>query len=711
MIRWLLVFLVLLRPALAETARIYSGEHADFTRLVIELPKAEGWTVGRTPRGYAFAVAGKDQPVFDLSTVWQRIPKTRLQALQSDPETGALQLSLACACHVFPFEYEPGVIVLDVKPGPAPAGSAFEAEFALMAGAFPKDPEVLAPQAYDWRADPEAGLPQLATVLPSLPTGGVSLNPLREQLLEEISRGAAEGLVDLTLPPEATAPDLAADGTLPWSQIHIGPPEAAKLAPASDPEAMTTPDGQACIADEALDIETWGDGQEPLDLIAEARRGIYGEFDLIDPVATQRAVRLHLYLGFGAEAAQYARLIPPTAAPEDLGLLQSMSILVDGNPDPASPFLEMLGCDGKAALWAVLAYDTLPTGEEVNAEAVARGFLALPPHLRISLGPRLSDRLLSHGDSEAARIVRNALERLPDVPDAAVPLIDSTAELAGGDAGAALEHATEAVSQDGADVREWMTLAEAHFQTLEPMRPEDAELLKSYEREVEPAEEAEYFRALALAELLAGETERGFRTAEEHGVDRTDVWKVIASVAEDDAFLRQAAASGPEGMEPAVATEVAGRLVELGFAETALMWLEPTDPGDPPERRRIAAAAELALGHASRSLDLLSGLDGPEDAALRAEAFVRLGDFAAARAAYAEAGKDVDALRLAAWQGAWSELASAGQPLWANASAEPTDGLPSEGGPLARGAALLEASAASRASIDALLAEIGKPDP
>ena len=59
MIRLACLFLLSLAlPALAETASIRSGEHDGFTRLVVELPSASGWTLGRTPMGYGF-LAGR----------------------------------------------------------------------------------------------------------------------------------------------------------------------------------------------------------------------------------------------------------------------------------------------------------------------------------------------------------------------------------------------------------------------------------------------------------------------------------------------------------------------------------------------------------------------------------------------------------------------------------------------------------------------------
>ena len=78
MIRLLLVLFALARPVSAEPMRVYSGEHGEFTRLVVELPAALDWTVGRTPKGYAFAVAGLKNPDYDLSGVLQKISRNRI---------------------------------------------------------------------------------------------------------------------------------------------------------------------------------------------------------------------------------------------------------------------------------------------------------------------------------------------------------------------------------------------------------------------------------------------------------------------------------------------------------------------------------------------------------------------------------------------------------------------------------------------------------
>ncbi len=52
-----------------------------------------------------------------------------------------------------------------------------------------------------------------------------------------------------------------------------------------------------------------GGDRPPLDLLAEARSGLYGEFDVPNEEAVLHSVKVQLYLGFGAEAGQTAGLL------------------------------------------------------------------------------------------------------------------------------------------------------------------------------------------------------------------------------------------------------------------------------------------------------------------------------------------------------------------------------------------------------------------
>lgn len=703
MIRALLLFLALVAPAAARTARVVSGEHGDFTRLVIELPAPKGWTLGRTETGYGFATLAGAQPRYDLTGVWQRISRTRLDRLSVDPEGGGLLLGLGCDCHVFPFEYRPGVIVLDIKPGPAPDASVFETPFALSA------PEKPAGQAaYDWLADRrvEAVARPRATLPLPMDTGVVSLEPLRDELLEQIARGAADGLVDMELPGKPRMAASVDRATLPWSNIWIGEAPGIAVSRADD----GAPPERACADPALLDLPSWGGGMSPPDLLAETRAGLYGEFDAPDPRAIRQAVRHLLYLGFGVEAQQIAALIgvPPDT---ELEYFRSMALLVDGQTDPQTPFAAMLDCEGPAALWAALAHDRLPFGPGVNRDAILQAFLALPAHLRRHLGPVLAEKFLARDDAEAARVIRDAIERTPDADPATVALLDASSDLQRGDPESAQTHAGSAVALDGDRAAGLVALVEAHVRTLDPLEVEPVEALLALRGETAGTTEGEAVsRAAILALALSGQTAAAFRDPGATGQVLADLWQVAVDRADDDDFLVQAVLSDT-AIAPAVSPEtglaIADRLLSLGFPDAARSWLGPIAPDDPPERLRLAARAALMLGDARGTVALLQGLDDAEAEGLRAQAMVQLGDLPGAEKALTAMGDTEAVARLGPWKGDWAGLDPTLPAPWHQAadvvSAAPVADVP---GLLGRGGQALQASIASRAAIEALLASV-----
>ncbi len=716
MIRILLFLAALAFPAGAETARVISGEHADFTRLVIELPAGTDWTLGRTAMGYGFATTTAAQSGYDLTSVWQRIQRNRLQALRVDPDDGALLLTLGCACHVFAFDYQPGTVVLDIREGTAPAGSAFEAPFLTVAAPAPRGMPPLATTsvAYAW-LDQMQGPPAIEAsdglILPFDPKAA-SLDPLRDALLLNLSRGAVDGVVDMALPGTPDPPDVESMGDLSGALVRIGTIPGLEIGDAALDENIAADGGPACLADDALALSAWGDGRPPLDILAEARSGLYGEFDVLAPDALRRTIRLHLYLGFGAEALQYAALLPDADNDPSIGPLLSMARLMEGIPDPLSPFAPMLDCDGAASLWAALAHSGLPAEADPNTDAIVRSFQGLPPHLRRHLGPRLAD-LLQERDAEAVRMIRDAIERTPDVPAGTVALIDAESDLQAARPDEALSHAETAVASGGG-LQALVALVEAHFQSGQPLPPDVAEALLSHRDMAEGGEVAQHGRAVVLALALSGRIDEAFARSSPGAQAERDLWKVVAEHAGDSPFLAQAvlgpAAASPD-VDHTVALTVAMRLLDLGFPEAALVWLAPVSLSDRPEARLLAAKANLASGNASAALDRLTGLSGPDAVALQAEAHQQLGAFDAARAALAVVGRAEDAARLAAWDADWGVVATADLPAWAAAASLLESDLPKTAGPLSQGQAALDDSAAARMAIIALLAQVPSQGP
>jgi hypothetical protein len=714
MIRRLLLLLALSGPAQAETARVLSGEHGDFTRLVIELPDGAEWQLGRTPNGYAFALKSETQPDYDLAAVWQRISRTRLQTLQRDSVTGALALALGCECHIFPFEYRTGVVVLDIKPGPAPEGSAFEAAFAGPGPDLATTRHAGETVRYDWLADPDARKVSPPTSLPlPLDTGSVSLEPLRDELLQEIARGAADGIIDMELPGKPHAPVEVDHAQLPWSQVRIGEDPGVLV---TDPDAFVEGElsASACADPVLLDLPAWDKDLAPNDLLAATRGGLFGEFDAPDSDAILTSIQGLLYLGFGAEAQHQADLVEPDPEDQALPLYRSMARIVDGESDPQTPFASMLDCDGPAALWAALAHDRLPAGRGVNRDAILQAFAALPAHLRRHLGAGLAEKFLARDDAEAARMIRDAMERAPDADKAAVALLDAQVDLHGGDTGAAIAHAETAVALDGDQADTLVALVETHFRKMKPLTPETAQALLAMQGESEGTPEGPAVtRAVVLALALSGQFDAAF---DQQGLTEdvvAELWQVTQAHAPDDTFLTKSVLPmgvNPPVVQPGVKLAVAGRLLALGFPDAAQDWLGPVDAASPPDRRLLAARAAFGRGDARSAVALLEGLADTEADRLRANALLQLGDLAAAGTALTAAGAEEEAARLGPWRGDWAELDPSLPDPWLQAADLLNPEAPAEAKPLlARGGQAVEASLASRQMIEALLASVVSP--
>jgi hypothetical protein len=219
-------------------------------------------------------------------------------------------------------------------------------------------------------------------------------------------------------------------------------------------------------------------------------------------------------------------------------------------------------------------------------------------------------------------------------------------------------------------------------------------------------------RALALALALSGGIDAAFEAAEGSDLAARDLWQIVPVRAEDDAFLSHAVLSDAAvvpAVDPASADRIAARLVQLGFPDAALRWLGAVTADAPPERRQLAAEAELGRGNARAAADLLAGLDSPAAQELQARALIQLGSLVPAHAALLAAGSTDAADRVLTWQRDWSAVGKDGDDPWAAAArlveiSDPASDL----GPLAQSASLLEDSAAMRAAVAALLTDVAE---
>lgn len=726
--RLLSTLLLIVLPALAygqQTARIRSGEHAAFSRLVIEAANLREWHLNRLPDGYVLTLDGSDWR-FDLTGVFDRIPRTRLTGAWADPDTGGLRLSLDCACHATAFTFRPGVLVIDISDGPPPAGSAFELSPAGMmldplapAGITRPRRRQEGPTGYDWLSASEPAADQSTPPADPGALPSPDLAPLRDALIAQIGKGMAAGAIDPAIagpaaPAVAGPPRSVADG------LRVGADPLPRLSDGSLPGFAVGTDGPGpkdvsangslCPSDEMVAVQDWGDASLPTDQLAKARAGIIGEFDRPDEAAALAAVRTHLFLGFGAEAAAILQQYP-VGSQEDRAILRSLARLVDGHTDPDGAFASMAGCGTTAAFWAVLSdgRDKQPA----RAEGVVRAFSALPPHLRRSLGPLVMQRLTARGDRTIVPALQSAVDRLAGPSDRGMAVARARQALTGGQTTRAEALATEVLQDPGPETADALiTFVDAKVAQRQPVTAETVIALRALTAEHQgDSRESDLWRALVLAEAAMGKPVAALSDLPRHPQGAAALWGVIADMSDDAGLLSVAilpADARPDGVAAHDATTIARRLLGLGFADAAQAWLGPPTDDWTAEQRQLSAEASLRRTDAPAALRHLAGAQDPASEEIRARALNMLGQTRAAATAWARAGEGAAAARALIWAGDWASASEAAPAPWQQFAAVMAREQPSNPptGLLGRSGRLIEESMAERSALSALLGAI-----
>lgn len=705
-----LLWLALTNLGFAAPVTVKSGEHPGFTRLVLDFGAAVDWGVGRTLDGYELRLTGT-APTYDLTEAFALIGKGRLAALWVDPGNASLRIGIACACHAIPFEFRPGILVIDLRDGAPPKGSSFE--LSLEGGVQPaladKTPPRPRPRpgdatkSYVWtdiatsyrpQRPPSAPQPELST--------DPAMDPLRTSLVRQLSRGAAQGVVNMVLPDR---PGLARPPGPPLAATRIGLGELPGLSVGTE-QTATGAAGEVCIDANSLEIASWGSDAPVAEQMSAAMAGVIGEFDKTDPQALARAVKFQLFLGFGAEARQLLRAFP--ADLPDAGLWSSLARILDDEPEDKSVFGGQLACDSPAALWSMLALPAPQKGDVVQRDAIMLAFSGLPLSLRRHLGPRLADRFLALDDAKSANAIRNAILRAPGEPGAEVTILEAEIDLKNGAASAAEARLDGLLANPGpgtpAAIVGLVTARVA--QDL----PVDAALVVALQallaEQSGNATEPGLRKALVLALAASGDFDAAIDMLPQTPEAEPDVWRLLAKIGVDDAVLTHAVLPQDQGLPPVsaeTAARLAERLLDLGLAGPAQIWLG--DGAEPTLQARV----HLARRAGRLALDSLAKAQSSESLVLRAEALRLLGDQAEPEA-YAATG-DTEGQRLALSKARnWDKLAELKAENWSPVI-EALSGPKSAPGlqPLARGHDLAQHSTTTRAAVVTLLANVPSP--
>lgn len=747
--RYLALIIAFMLPfrLLAEQASIQTGEHADFTRVVVSIPAGAEWRLGRNAEGYLLRVTGVTS--YDLTGFFNLIPRARIRDANVGAAPDLLQLVVDCLCYADAFLDRPDILVIDLISGAAPNNAAFEQPFVQA-----PEPVSAIPALQRYRVAENRLLPFVTTrnpaadAPPSQDTTSVEparaaeardnrrifadeidenrsnpgdakradLDALAQSITESLARGLSQGVLRPDLDPQrAQPPGIAFQDIIPPGIETRSGIDPSAIPP--NPRIARTQEGQVCPPDVFFDIAAWGDTSPFSEQLGRLRSDFIGEFDRLDEASLLAKARLFVHFGFGREAIQTLAL--DGALSLERRYLIGLAQIIDEDPLTPGLFDRLVSCPAPVALWALLAAGDGGLDGVVDAPSVLRAFKALPLHLQSHLGPRLSERFLAIGDEDSAlqSLAKAVAEPEPrvDAQLAEAALLADIGETEQANANltalARAENRTTPAAMAAflrAATADDVVVTDQDFALADVLRFENA--ASADLKELQIAQMDAYLHQNAF-DTAADLLEDLRMTAEAAVVQRVEnaLAQTLTERADDLRFLDFAFDYSVEGFDAPLGLAVADRLLALGFPDRAneVLANAPADENE-PERAHLRAEAALMRGDVPGALAALDGVETERAIALRdASGRVARGElFDRGRLETGPDGSDL-------WRNSdWAEMSRSDDPLLRDVAAvvraRPAASLTAES-PIADGRGLIEQSTYSRNVVDRLLERFSTP--
>ncbi len=676
-----LAFLLLPLPAFSATSvPVQSGEHATYTRLVIRINEGTAWEISLADRQAKISI---EQPSLslDLSKIFLKIPKSRIQSVIQTLPGDPLTIDLNCNCAVEGFVQSGIWLVIDVKDGDdgikarspyrsKPSNLSFLQTEQLYRFSSSIHGTSKTPKKEQDNIDQRQKLDNtkrmedatnLEIELPFHPSRNNTdegddlevphielsrLSNFERNLIEQFDQAENQGLIqnqsidtenfDSTETSPSGGPVQNMDQpALTLENVVVQTSIGRDLIRSSGHDQGSGI--SSCQSGSNLEVHKWTSGRSFDEQISALRLDMMGEFDSIDVNASRKLAKTYLYFGFGAEARQIVLLEDGTS--EDIETIIDLSYLVDGDTAlPSNSFYSKHACDNDAALWAILANPAEVSN--ANHSAVLQAFSRLPEHLRLHLGPRISRTYSIHGlASEAETILRN-IDRILQEATPGIELALGSVAAAKGETETSELHRMSAIENESEySTYALVDLIETALLEASTVSPEVVDLSASYATEFRHGDNGPKLRwAHTVALGLTGDFDSAFGfldvVEEFDGVEpRSDLQKILLSLltqrASDVDFLKFSLLSTETSMEAPLpddlGNKLARRFLDLGFSRPAVRILASSEENPASKDRRLMRA-EAALGQnlPHEAMVALLGIAGVEADALRAKALIQL---------------------------------------------------------------------------------------
>ncbi len=226
-----LVLVLGLQQAGAAPISVRSGEHSDFTRLVMTVPEDMTWALTEPARQVRLTLDDHEDG-FDTTEVFSRIPTTRLSALTTASNSLILELNCDCAVRVFregnrflvvdvqdtdPVERDALTDFVGVQPSAARNSNLVNSTFGIGELLWSGIEGVEKPNSTNFTRKSDTQLPEPEQA------GGELLQDMLGKLVVEVGNAATRGILD---PVEVGEPSIPEEPIHSENENRIAEPDA-----------------------------------------------------------------------------------------------------------------------------------------------------------------------------------------------------------------------------------------------------------------------------------------------------------------------------------------------------------------------------------------------------------------------------------------------------------------------------------------------------
>lgn len=689
----------------AQQVKVQSGEHPQFTRLVFAFQERIDWTLrqGENRARLEFTDATVEP---DFSSVFQRVPKTRLTDIAIDQSGQIIDLLFGCFCSVNAFWFGDAFLVVDIKDKPPETtvnlglpepseSSEVEDKTALKPlitlRSEPKKDKGRSLAASltldglesltDRQENPVFSLNQENTE-----TRLSDLTSSRQHLVQQLGRAATQGLLNPKAKPK-TQTKKADDkiGNVESRDEDTQSKEKAERKTKQDTPEKKDPKTHIniqtsvdrdflsslvqdsvdilenhCLDTNYVDVTNWGSDEPFWTQVSPLRATLTNEFDVTNEESAVELARKYIFFGFGAEALQVLALSGSQTV--ELQVLTELAMIMEhGEGSAQSELAGQIDCGAPLSLWSTLSYRDIPKDVSLDIDAIMLSFSALPLHLRSFFGPILSRKFLRAGMQSESEAVLRILSRNQETESPNSEMASADIDFANGETARAAESYQSVLeSNTMLSAEALIRKIEAHISNGEAVSFDLAQLAGAYAYESALQEDAE---PLARIHVLALGASGAFEAAyvelqsfeENFPSSAFDLRPLLAELLlthYDQIQFLEFYFAGELGdvnlLDQPVALEVSRHLVDMGFYKQASDVLTRNFEGAYSRRAKVLRAkAAIHLGLPRRAEVEILGLDGKDVNVLRAKARSLLGQHKQAYELFSSVGMTDEADRQA----------------------------------------------------------------